>query len=108
VGGRWLAVHTGRRAPFSSFALLMPGGQVRLVLVNPSATRTWSVKLPSAQGSAVRLAGPSLGATAGVGLDGSQVAADGTFVLPAGSPVDPGGLALPPASAVLVTLGPPA
>jgi hypothetical protein len=105
-GGRWLAVHSDRSLPFSSFALLMPGGEVRVVLVNTSATRTWPVKIGGGfgPGTAVRLTGPSLSATGGVRLGGGQVAADGTFVLRAGEPVNPSSVDLPPASAVVLTL----
>jgi hypothetical protein len=74
VGGRWLLVTSDRPSPLSHFALAMPDGSFRVVLVNPATTRTDVVIRTGAQRAitrVLRLTGPSLEATSGIRLGGT-------------------------------------
>jgi len=81
-GGRWLRVTSTRPSPLSEFAVVMPDGSIRVVLVNPAPTRAGVVIRAGghrAVSRVLRLTGPSLSATSGVRLGGSAVAPDGTW-----------------------------
>jgi hypothetical protein len=82
-GGRWLSVNPSRATSLDAFALQMPDGSIRVVLVNAARHTTGHVVLqvPGHDGpvSTLRLTGPSLDATSRIRYGGSPVAADGTW-----------------------------
>jgi hypothetical protein len=82
-GGRWLPVRSDPPSPLHEFALLMPDGSIRVVLVNLSPKLNAHVVIRAGGRrtllEVLRLTGPSLGATSGVRFGGAAVGADGTW-----------------------------
>jgi hypothetical protein len=111
-GGQWLPFATNQPTPAWLAAVMMPGGAVRVVIVDPSpsAAADITVHVPGRGGRASleRLTGPSLGATSGVSLGGAPVKRDGTWT-PRTDPTLSGSadgvhVRVPPASAALITI----
>jgi hypothetical protein len=82
-GGRWLSVNGSGATSLDAFALQMPDGSIRVVLVNAALHTTGHVvlRVPGHDGqvSTLRLTGPSLDATTRIRYGGTSVAADGTW-----------------------------
>jgi hypothetical protein len=110
-GGRWLPVASARPTGAWEAAARMPGGAVRVVVLNPSesgADITLHLLRSGGRASVQWLSGPSLAATSGVTLGGSSVASDGTWHPRADIPVpasrDGFQLRVPAATAGLLTV----
>jgi hypothetical protein len=112
-GGRWIPVSGPVQAPLYAAALQMPGGSLRVVVVNASPRPAPDILIRGAvEGRAAvqLLTGPSLDATSGVTLGGAMVSENGRWSPPPDFrlAVGPTGvrLHLPPATAALVTISP--
>jgi hypothetical protein len=110
-GGRWLPVTSTQPTGAWEAAAEMPGGNVRVVVVNPSesaADVTLHLNDSGGRASVQWLSGPSLTATSGVTLGGSGVAADGTWTPHADVPLaesrDGFHIRVPGATAALLTV----
>ncbi len=96
---------------FSAYAVTLANGSTSVVLSNKDATTTVHATVDAGasltSATALRLEGPSLGATTGVTLGGVEIGADGTFTPNPPEVLSTSGttftIDVPPASAALVT-----
>lgn len=117
-GSRLLKISRQRRTPVHVWATRGPDRRVRVVLINEGLkrSRVVNVRIPGAQGPGTleRLQAPHVGSKTGVSLGGQSFGSLTTTGLLAGAPstislaLASGGyvVALPPASAALLTLAP--
>jgi hypothetical protein len=84
---RLLAVRGARPATLNAWATQAPDRQVRVILINDSASRRETVALKTTlatRATLIRLQAPALNATAGITLDGQRFATNSTTALLAG------------------------
>jgi hypothetical protein len=107
-GGRFLTLRSSSPEDVSTFAVVMPGGSIRVVLDNTDPARGANVSIPGLRGPAfvLRLAGPSIQATSGIRFGGAGVGSDGTWISRPAETIGPASgvrIAIGPASAAVVT-----